>query len=178
MIYRSICCRDLHLHGFPGPGSKDNSSKLLYFINDPSSLFPIMPDTFPIPAIAMDQAPTVPKQIDYSSFPPEIRNKIIDFALRPGHIHPPYTRSGVQILATNRQHYKIGHVTYYSDNIFHMPHGDSYKDILQKYRPEHRNLSDTSPRHAASSILTKRQLLHYLPANAARYTRNTTRCLA
>jgi len=140
IIYRGICCRDLHLHGFQGPGSKDNISKLLCFIDDPSSLFPIMPGTSPKPAIAMDQGPTMPKQIDYFSFPPEIRNKIMDFALRPAHIHPPYTRSCVQILATNRQHYKIGHVTYYADNIFHMPLGVNYGEFPEKYRFEHRKL--------------------------------------
>jgi len=64
----------------------------------------------------------------------------MDFAHRPGHIHPPYTRSGVQILATNRRHYNDGHLMYYSDNTFHMPHGDNYQEILQKYRPEHRYL--------------------------------------
>ena len=90
--------------------------------------------------MVMDQAPTIPKQIDYASLPPEIRNRILDFALRPGHIHPPYTRSGVQILATNHQHYNDGHLMYYSDNVFHMPCGDNYEKILEKYQPEHRKL--------------------------------------
>lgn len=99
-----------------------------------------MPDSFLTPAIAMDQAPTIPKKIDYSSFPAEIRNKIMDFALRPGHIHPPHTQSGVQLLATSRQHYNEGHLMYYSDNIFHMPCGDNYQEILEKYQPKHRKL--------------------------------------
>lgn len=140
MIDRSTCCRDLHVHGFPGPGSKDINSNFLSFIDDLSSLFLIMPGTFATPAIAMDQAPTIPKQIDYPSFPAEIRNKIMDFTLRPGHIYPQRTRSGVQILAASRQHRNDGHLTYYSDNIFHMPLGDNYQEILEKYRPEHREL--------------------------------------
>lgn len=99
-----------------------------------------MPEAFLIPATAVDQAPMIPKQINYPSFPAEIRNKIMDFALRPGHIHPPYTQSGVQLLATSRQYYNEGHLMYYSDNIFHIPCGDNYQEVLEKYQVEHRKL--------------------------------------
>ncbi len=40
-------------------------------------------------------APPLLYQIDYPSFPPEIRNKIMEFVLLLGHIHPPYSRNGV-----------------------------------------------------------------------------------
>lgn len=42
-------------------------------------------------------------EIDYPSFPPKIRNKIMEFALLPGDVYPPYSRNGVQFLATNRK---------------------------------------------------------------------------
>lgn len=64
----------------------------------------------------------------------------MDFALRPGDIYPPCTRSGVQILAASRQHYNDGHLMYYSANIFHMPLGDNHQEILPKYRPGNRRL--------------------------------------
>ncbi len=62
------------------------------------------------PTIMPNRAPPLPYQIDYPSFPPEIRNKIMEFVLMPGDIHPPYSRNGVQLLATSRQNYEDGHV--------------------------------------------------------------------
>lgn len=85
-------------------------------------------------------APPVPYQIDYPSFPPEIRNKIMEFALVPGDIHPPYSRNGVQLLATSRQNYEDGHIMYYSDNVFHIRRGHSYLRLLEKYQPKHLQL--------------------------------------
>lgn len=85
-------------------------------------------------------APPVPYQIDYPLFPPEIRNKIMEFALVPGDIHPPYSRNGVQLLATSRQNYEDGHVMYYSDNVFHIPRGRDPRRLLDKYQLKHLKL--------------------------------------
>ena len=92
----------------------------------------------------MDKSGAVisPASIDYPSFPAEIRNKIMGFALRPsgGVIHPPYSRSGVQLLATNRQQYEDGHVMYYSDNIFRIPRSREELELLRNYQPKHLSL--------------------------------------
>jgi len=72
--------------------------------------------------------------------PPETRNKIMEFVLVPGEIHSPYSRTGVQLLATSRQNYEEGHVMYYSDNIFHIPRGRCYLQLLVAYSKKHLKL--------------------------------------
>lgn len=64
----------------------------------------------------------------------------MEFALVPGDVYPPYTRSGVKLLATNRQNYEDGHVIYYSDNVFHIPCGQNPCQLLAKYQPKHLQL--------------------------------------
>ncbi len=85
-------------------------------------------------------APPVAYQIDYPLFPLEIRNKIMEFVLVPDDIHPPYSRNGVQLLATSRQNYKDGHVMNYLDNVFHIPRGRCYLRLLNNYQPKHLQL--------------------------------------
>jgi len=92
------------------------------------------------PTTMPSHAPPLPYQIDYPSFPPEIRNKIMEFVLVPGDIHPPYSRNGVQLLATSRQNYEDGHVMYYSDNVFHIPRGRDPRRLLDKYQQKHLQL--------------------------------------
>ena len=91
-------------------------------------------------ASTMDLVPTLPQHINYSAFPPEIRNKIIELVLIPRDIHPPYTRTGVQLLGTNHQNYDEGYLMYYSDSIFHISHGRHYLELLKKYQPKHLKL--------------------------------------
>lgn len=89
----------------------------------------------------MDPTSTITYKIDYPSLPPEIRNQIMRYALSPGHIHPSYTRCGVQLLATNRQNYEDGHIMFYSDNVFHVPRfKNGYTGLLHHYQPKHLNL--------------------------------------
>ena len=83
---------------------------------------------------------TIPNAINYPSFPAEIRRMIMRFALQPGYVHPPYARSGVQLLAANREHYEEGHVIYYSKNVFHIPRKVEDLELLRKYRSKHLSL--------------------------------------
>ena len=86
------------------------------------------------------QRTTKPKQINYPLFPPEIRNRIMYFVLRPGNIHLGYSKNGIQLLATNRQNYENGHIMYYSDNMFHIPHSPDYNRVLERYQSKHLKL--------------------------------------
>lgn len=79
-------------------------------------------------------------QIDFPSFPPQIRNRIMDYVLRPGDIHLPYTRNGIQLLAASKQCYMESHAPFYSDNNFHIPHGQNYSNFLDAYHPKQLHL--------------------------------------
>lgn len=75
------------------------------------------------------------RKIGFLSLPGEVRNKIMDLALVPGHIYfsnrmqpvdrngSPVFKSGCQVLATCRQLYQEGHVSFYSRNMFHLAPG-------------------------------------------------------
>ena len=74
-------------------------------------------------------------KIGYLDLPGEIRNKIIDFALVPGHIYfftksqpisyknAPVFLPGCQLLATCKQAYNEGYVSFYNRNVFHFAPG-------------------------------------------------------
>ena len=88
--------------------------------------------------------PTSP--IDFLSFPPEIRNQITDFILKPGHIHFPKANEkdkssypGFQLLAANHQTYSEGRLQFYSDNMFHLPAGliRHTEQAFAQYQPKH-----------------------------------------
>ena len=75
------------------------------------------------------------EKIEFFSFPREIRNRIMEFALVPGHIYfsektrpvrsdgSPEFLPACQILATCKQLYQEGHVSFYSSNMFHFAPG-------------------------------------------------------
>lgn len=101
--------------------------------------------------------PPVPA-MGFFALPGEIRNRIMQLVLCPGHIylrskpaasnhHISYsndpasaTRSppGIQLLATCRQAYNEGRALYYSGNVFHLPPGplSATEAILNKVQPE------------------------------------------
>ncbi|CAD6591110.1 MAG: hypothetical protein ASARMPREDX12_004925 [Alectoria sarmentosa] len=78
-----------------------------------------------------------PTKLSYFSLPGEVRNKILDYILVHGEIHPyrpvsetsariPETtanveRPGIQLMATCKQAYLEGHTLFYSSNTFHLP---------------------------------------------------------
>ncbi|CAF9938017.1 MAG: hypothetical protein HETSPECPRED_000742 [Heterodermia speciosa] len=75
------------------------------------------------------------QEIGFLTLPGEIRNQIMDLALVPGHIYisnemqavdrerSPVSVPGCQILATCRQLYQEGHISFYSRNMFHLAPG-------------------------------------------------------
>ncbi|KAG7002439.1 hypothetical protein G7Y79_00027g061310 [Physcia stellaris] len=74
-------------------------------------------------------------KIAYMDLPGEIRNRIMDFALVPGHIYfstksqpidcknSPIFVPACQLLATCRQAYNEGYVSFYNRNVFHLAPG-------------------------------------------------------
>ncbi len=103
------------------------------------------------------------RDIDYSSFPGEIRNQIMSHVLVPGEIHirpppistlnaqdsstqpstlklkPALAEPGYQFLGTTRQAYMEGHESFYSGNIFYLPPGPLPHTIayFTKLQPNH-----------------------------------------
>ena len=94
------------------------------------------------------------RNIGFLSLPGEIRNKIMDSALVPGHIYlsrkmqpvdckglPVFT-PGCQILATCKQLYQEGHISFYSRNMFYLAPGplSASWDYFGKLNRRHQDL--------------------------------------
>ena len=94
------------------------------------------------------------RNIGFLSLPGEIRNKIMDSALVPGHIYlsrkmqpvdckglPVFT-PGSQVLATCKQLYQEGHISFYSRNMFHLAPGplSASWDYFGKLNRRHQDL--------------------------------------
>ena len=93
-------------------------------------------------------------RIGYLDLPGKIRNKIIDFALVPGHIYfstksqpISYKNSavflpGCQLLATCRQVYNEGYISFYNRNVFHLAPGPilASMEYFWSLRRKHLNL--------------------------------------
>lgn len=95
--------------------------------------------TTPSPKVVNTMEPSVePPGFNYPLLPPEVHNKIMSFVLCPANgIHPLLTRSGIRLLAISHENYNDGHMNYYADSIFHIPHGTQYAPLLHKYQQKH-----------------------------------------
>ncbi|KAL8792657.1 MAG: hypothetical protein Q9195_004717 [Heterodermia aff. obscurata] len=93
-------------------------------------------------------------KIGFLTLPGEIRNKIMDLALSPGHVYfspkmqpvnskgSPVFVSGCQILAACRQLYQEGHSSFYSRNTFHLAPGPLSASLgyFERLNGTHQNL--------------------------------------
>lgn len=85
--------------------------------------------------------PTRPtRPFRYFDLPGEIRNRIMDFALYPGHVDvceraqaTSGSLPGFQLLAASKQAYSEGHAIFYSKNSFQLPYGSHFWRYQHKH---------------------------------------------
>lgn len=127
-------------NALPDPPRDIHSVKRYYNLIDDyvAMLFPT--NEAPTPKRLKQTSASSSQQIDFPSFPPEIRNRIMDFVLRPGDIYRTYSRNGIQLLATCHENYRNGYLMYYADNIFHLPRGRHHQGFINRYNRTNRAL--------------------------------------
>lgn len=108
----------------------------------------------PVSSVCPPPAKAPKAKIAYLDLPGEIRNKIMDFALVPGHIYfsiksqpinyknSPVFLPGCQLLATCRQAYNEGYVSFYNRNVFHLAPGPflASMEYFWRLRRKHQSL--------------------------------------